>query len=483
MVSKFGHCLNDLLFRSRIGALPVEIAAVVSNHTDFAELVASYGIPFHHIPVTKDTKAEAEAQLLELVRDGERRAGRARPLHAGALRRPVQAAAAAGSSTSTTPSCRASRAPSRTTRRTRAGVKLIGATAHYVTADLDEGPIIEQEVERVGHERDAGPAGRDRPGRGVPGAGARGEVARGAPHPAQRPPHGRLRAERRAGPTGPAGLHPRAGRAAGPQARRRDGRAHSRLSDAAANRTSRIASRSPVLARRRLLRRDVARRPAGRTPPRPGRPAPPRGRRSRRRPVSPAGCTSRRRPCPRPPDGAMRPGAPGRHQLARAGPASPAPAPLGQGGRAASGPPGRSSGADGRRTAARTGSPPPPRCPSRVHPALEGPVQQRVAERQREVPVRDGAARPTPAPGERHRTDQLVALLPPGLADGPGGRAGGRPPSTPRCAGSAVRRLGPATSAGRGAGRRAGRPGRGRRRPARRRPSDGRSPRRRWSAG
>ncbi|BCK69167.1 formyltetrahydrofolate deformylase [Streptomyces libani subsp. rufus] len=67
MVSKFGHCLNDLLFRSRIGALPVEIAAVVSNHTDFAELVASYDIPFHHIPVTRDTKAQAEAQLLELV--------------------------------------------------------------------------------------------------------------------------------------------------------------------------------------------------------------------------------------------------------------------------------------------------------------------------------------------------------------------------------------------------------------------------------
>src|SRR3954463_562335 len=69
MVSKFGHCLNDLLFRSRIGALPVEIAAVVSNHTDFAELVGSYTIPFHHIPVTKDTKAQAEAQLLELVRE------------------------------------------------------------------------------------------------------------------------------------------------------------------------------------------------------------------------------------------------------------------------------------------------------------------------------------------------------------------------------------------------------------------------------
>ncbi len=68
MVSKFGHCLNDLLFRARTGALRVDIAAVVSNHTDFAELVASYDVPFHHIPVTKDTKAQAEAQLLELVR-------------------------------------------------------------------------------------------------------------------------------------------------------------------------------------------------------------------------------------------------------------------------------------------------------------------------------------------------------------------------------------------------------------------------------
>ncbi|MFD7418684.1 formyltetrahydrofolate deformylase, partial [Kitasatospora purpeofusca] len=69
MVSRFVHCLNDLLFRSRTGALPVEIAAVVSNHTDFAELVASYGIPFRHLPVTKDNKAEAEARLLELVRE------------------------------------------------------------------------------------------------------------------------------------------------------------------------------------------------------------------------------------------------------------------------------------------------------------------------------------------------------------------------------------------------------------------------------
>ncbi|GAA4968278.1 hypothetical protein GCM10023238_40310 [Streptomyces heliomycini] len=71
MVSRFGHCLNDLLFRARTGALPVEIAGVVSNHTDFAELVASYNIPFHHIPVPKDGKPEAEARLLEIVREND----------------------------------------------------------------------------------------------------------------------------------------------------------------------------------------------------------------------------------------------------------------------------------------------------------------------------------------------------------------------------------------------------------------------------
>ncbi|AVZ73678.1 formyltetrahydrofolate deformylase [Streptomyces lunaelactis] len=151
MVSKFGHCLNDLLFRSRTGALPVEIAAVVSNHTDFAELVASYDIPFHHIPVTKDTKAAAEAQVLELVRTEnvelvvlarymqvisddlcKQLSGRIINIHHSFL-----------------PSFKGAKPYHQAHDR---GVKLIGATAHYVTADLDEGPIIEQEVERVGHE-------------------------------------------------------------------------------------------------------------------------------------------------------------------------------------------------------------------------------------------------------------------------------------------------------------------------------------------
>nr|WTB32871.1 formyltetrahydrofolate deformylase [Streptomyces sp. NBC_00830] len=150
MVSKFGHCLNDLLFRASIGALPVEIAAVVSNHTDFAELVASYDIPFRHIPVTKDNKAEAEAQLLELVR--------AENVELVVLARYMQVLSddlckqlsgrIINIHHSFLPSFKGAKPYHQAHAR---GVKLIGATAHYVTADLDEGPIIEQEVERVGH--------------------------------------------------------------------------------------------------------------------------------------------------------------------------------------------------------------------------------------------------------------------------------------------------------------------------------------------
>nr|WSW45277.1 formyltetrahydrofolate deformylase [Streptomyces sp. NBC_01001] len=151
MVSKFGHCLNDLLFRTSIGALPVEIAAVVSNHTDFADLVRSYDVPFHHIPVTKDTKAAAEAQLLELVR--------AENVELVVLARYMQVLSDTlckelsgriiNIHHSFLPSFKGAKPYHQAHAR---GVKLIGATAHYVTADLDEGPIIEQEVERVGHE-------------------------------------------------------------------------------------------------------------------------------------------------------------------------------------------------------------------------------------------------------------------------------------------------------------------------------------------
>ncbi|WP_392672010.1 formyltetrahydrofolate deformylase [Streptomyces sp. LN785] len=150
MVSKFGHCLNDLLFRASIGALPVDIAAVVSNHMDFAELAASYDVPFLQIPVTKETKAEAETQLLELVR--------AEDVELVVLARYMQVLSddlckqlsgrIINIHHSFLPSFKGAKPYHQAHAR---GVKLIGATAHYVTADLDEGPIIEQEVERVGH--------------------------------------------------------------------------------------------------------------------------------------------------------------------------------------------------------------------------------------------------------------------------------------------------------------------------------------------
>jgi formyltetrahydrofolate deformylase len=151
MVSRFGHCLNDLLFRARTGALPVEIAAVVSNHGDFAELVESYRIPFHHLSVREDNRAQAEEQLLKILREEsvelvvlarymqilsddlcKQLSGRIINIHHSFL-----------------PSFKGAKPYHQAHAR---GVKVIGATAHYVTADLDEGPIIEQEVERVRHD-------------------------------------------------------------------------------------------------------------------------------------------------------------------------------------------------------------------------------------------------------------------------------------------------------------------------------------------
>ncbi|MGJ3261980.1 MAG: formyltetrahydrofolate deformylase [Salinarimonas sp.] len=151
MVSKFGHCLNDLLYRWKIGALKVDIVAIVSNHRDFEHLARSYEIPFHHLPVTADTKPAQEAALaglieetkadlvvlaryMQVLSDGMCRflEGRAINIHHSFL-----------------PSFKGA-APY--TQAWRRGVKLIGATAHYVTPELDEGPIIEQEVVRVTHE-------------------------------------------------------------------------------------------------------------------------------------------------------------------------------------------------------------------------------------------------------------------------------------------------------------------------------------------
>ena len=150
MVSKQGHCLNDLLYRWQVGALPADIVAIVSNHRDFEPLARSYGIAYHHIPVTSETKIQAEQKLLALVDElqielvvlarymqilsdtvCERLPGRIINIHHSFL-----------------PSFKGARPYYQAHRR---GVKLIGATAHYVTANLDEGPIIEQEVARVDH--------------------------------------------------------------------------------------------------------------------------------------------------------------------------------------------------------------------------------------------------------------------------------------------------------------------------------------------
>jgi formyltetrahydrofolate deformylase len=150
LVSKFGHCLNDLLFRHRIGALPIDVAGVVSNHREFEDLVDDYGFPFHYIPVTPDTKPDAEQQLLELI-DKE-------AVDLVVLARYMQVLSqdlcralegrAINIHHSFLPSFKGGKPYHQAHER---GVKLIGATAHYVTSDLDEGPIIEQEVARVDH--------------------------------------------------------------------------------------------------------------------------------------------------------------------------------------------------------------------------------------------------------------------------------------------------------------------------------------------
>jgi formyltetrahydrofolate deformylase len=152
MVSKEGHCLNDLLFRWKSGLLPLDIRAIVSNHREFYQLAASYNVPFHHIPVTAATKAQAEAKAYEVIEaEGaelvvlarymqilsddlcKKLSGRAINIHHSFL-----------------PSFKGAKPYYQAHDR---GVKLIGATAHYVTADLDEGPIIEQDVARVDHSK------------------------------------------------------------------------------------------------------------------------------------------------------------------------------------------------------------------------------------------------------------------------------------------------------------------------------------------
>jgi formyltetrahydrofolate deformylase len=154
MVSKIGHCLNDLLFRYKSGLLPVEITAIVSNHTDFYQLAASYNIPFHHLPLAAGASAEAkqaqEARVMEIVE--------ANNIDLVVLARymqilsPAMCTALTGRAInihhSFLPSFKGAKPYYQAHDR---GVKLIGATAHFVTGDLDEGPIIEQDVARVDH--------------------------------------------------------------------------------------------------------------------------------------------------------------------------------------------------------------------------------------------------------------------------------------------------------------------------------------------
>ena len=150
MVSRFGHCLNDLLYRWKIGALPIDIVGVVSNHFEYQKVVVNHDIPFHHIKVTKENKPQAEAQLLDVVEASgaelvvlarymqvlsdqlcQKMSGKIINIHHSFL-----------------PSFKGANPYKQAYQR---GVKLIGATAHYVTADLDEGPIIEQDTVRITH--------------------------------------------------------------------------------------------------------------------------------------------------------------------------------------------------------------------------------------------------------------------------------------------------------------------------------------------
>ncbi|GAA6188900.1 formyltetrahydrofolate deformylase [Litorivita sp. NS0012-18] len=155
MVSRFGHCLNDLLYRWRIGALPIDIVGVISNHTEYQKVVVNHDIPFHHIKVTPENKPAAEARQMEIVEDAgadlivlarymqvlsdemcQKMSGRIINIHHSFL-----------------PSFKGANPYKQAYER---GVKLIGATSHYVTADLDEGPIIEQDIVRVTHSQSAG---------------------------------------------------------------------------------------------------------------------------------------------------------------------------------------------------------------------------------------------------------------------------------------------------------------------------------------
>lgn len=150
MVSRFDHCLNDLLYRWRMGELRMKISAVVSNHPDLAPLAEAAGIPFHHLQVNAANRSEQEARLVELIDStGSELVVLARYMQ---ILSPALCVHLAGRAInihhSFLPGFKGAKPYHQAHAR---GVKLIGATAHYVTTDLDEGPIIEQVVERVKH--------------------------------------------------------------------------------------------------------------------------------------------------------------------------------------------------------------------------------------------------------------------------------------------------------------------------------------------
>ncbi|CAN7557155.1 formyltetrahydrofolate deformylase [Pseudoxanthomonas sp. LjRoot143] len=150
LVSKQGHCLNDLLFRVHSRQLPVEIACIASNHADFAPLAQSYGVAFHHLPVSAGNRVEQERHIVDLVeREQIDLVVLARYMQ---ILSPELCDALAGRAInihhSFLPSFKGAKPYHQAHQR---GVKIIGATAHYVTRDLDEGPIIEQDVARVDH--------------------------------------------------------------------------------------------------------------------------------------------------------------------------------------------------------------------------------------------------------------------------------------------------------------------------------------------
>jgi formyltetrahydrofolate deformylase len=149
-VSKIGHCLNDLMHRQDTGWLDADIAAVVSNHEEFAELCAWRKIPFHHVPVSDATRAGAEARMLEIMQEsGAELLVLARYMQ---ILTAQTSAALTGRAIHIHHSCLPSfKGAQPYTQAHARGVKIIGATAHYVTPDLDDGPIVEQAVSRVAH--------------------------------------------------------------------------------------------------------------------------------------------------------------------------------------------------------------------------------------------------------------------------------------------------------------------------------------------